>query len=79
MTACQQACPARAITFGNINDPDSAVAKARQSALHYGMLQELNTRPRTTFLARIINTNPELEPAGQPDHGGHGHAAHGES
>jgi Fe-S-cluster-containing dehydrogenase component len=50
-TACQQACPTSAITFGNIRNPDEAVAKQRRSGRHYVLLEELGTRPRTTYLA----------------------------
>jgi molybdopterin-containing oxidoreductase family iron-sulfur binding subunit len=60
-TACQQACPANAIVFGDLNSPDSIVAKLKQHPLDYPMLGELNTRPRTTYLARLRNPNPEME------------------
>ncbi len=62
VTACEAACPARAIVFGNINDPESRVAKLRSEALQYALLGELNTRPRTTYLAAVKNPNPELAP-----------------
>ncbi|MCX6045608.1 MAG: 4Fe-4S dicluster domain-containing protein, partial [Chloroflexi bacterium] len=61
VTACQGACPTQAIMFGNINDPESQVAKRKASPLNYGMLTELNTQPRTTYLAKLRNPNPELE------------------
>jgi len=58
-TACQQSCPAEAIIFGNLNDPDSKVSKLKQKSLNYALLGELNTRPRTTYLAEVRNPNPE--------------------
>ena len=61
VTACQAACPTRAIVFGNLNDHDSTVAKAKASPRNYGLLAELNTRPRTTYLAKLRNPNPEIE------------------
>jgi len=62
-TACQAACPASAIVFGDINDSQSAVATLRGQPHAFGLLSELGTRPRTTYLARLRNPHPELEPA----------------
>jgi molybdopterin-containing oxidoreductase family iron-sulfur binding subunit len=61
VTACQAACPTQAIVFGNINDPSSRVAQLKASPLNYSLLAELNTQPRTTYLAKLRNPNPELE------------------
>jgi len=62
-TACQQACPAEAIIFGNLNDPQSRVARLKAEPRNYALLGELNTRPRTTYLAAVRNPNPEIEKA----------------
>jgi len=55
VTACQAVCPTRAIVFGNLNDPQSEVNRRKNSPLDYALLAELNTRPRTTYLARVTN------------------------
>ncbi len=60
MTACQQACPAQAIVFGDINDPHSRVARLKQQPRNYGLLEELGARPRTSYLAVVKNPNPEV-------------------
>jgi MoCo/4Fe-4S cofactor protein with predicted Tat translocation signal len=59
-TACQQACPTGAIIFGDINNAANRVARLKALRLNYALLPELNTRPRTTYLAELRNPNPEL-------------------
>lgn len=60
VTACQAACPAEAIVFGDLSDATSQVVATKRSPLNYGMLTELNTYPRTTYLARVANPHPTL-------------------
>jgi len=70
VTACEAACPAQAIVFGDVNDPASRVAKLKASERSYGLLTELQTKPRTTYLAAVRNPNPEIPGvAGEARHG----------
>ncbi|MBL8821559.1 MAG: Fe-S-cluster-containing hydrogenase [Planctomycetia bacterium] len=73
ITACQQACPAGAITFGDLNNQASRVAQLQSSPRGYKMLEDLNVKPRTAYLARIRNPNPELEPTAAQKEAGYGH------
>jgi len=59
-TACQQSCPTRAITFGDVADPTSEVSKQKAEPANYVLLRSLTTKPRTSYLARVTNPNPEL-------------------
>ncbi len=59
-TACQQACPAEAIVFGNINDENSRVSRIKRQQRDYSLLEFLATKPRTTYLARVRNPNPKM-------------------
>jgi MoCo/4Fe-4S cofactor protein with predicted Tat translocation signal len=79
VTACEAVCPTQAIVFGNINDPESRVARLKASPLNYATLAELNARPRTTYLAAVRNPNPSLP--SNPTVGGHAgpHESAGES
>ena len=54
-TACQQACPSQAIVFGNVNDPESRVVKAKADRRGYHVLEELNVRPSVTYLAKVLH------------------------
>jgi molybdopterin-containing oxidoreductase family iron-sulfur binding subunit len=77
-TACQEACPTQAIVFGNLADPSTRVSQLFHSPRSYAMLEELNIKPRTQYLARLRNVPDGLmnrmqaNPPAIPDHGGHG-------
>jgi molybdopterin-containing oxidoreductase family iron-sulfur binding subunit len=62
-TACQQACPAEAIEFGNLKDPESKVSRLKQQPRNYRVLEFLSTKPRTSYLARVRNPNPKMPDA----------------
>jgi MoCo/4Fe-4S cofactor protein with predicted Tat translocation signal len=70
-TACQQACPTQALAFGDLNNEEWAATQWRADKLNYGLLEELNTRPRTTYLAKLRNTNEALDPAERTTEHGH--------
>ena len=70
VTACQQACPSQAIVFGDLNQKTSRVAQLHASPRRYALLEELQTKPRTTYLAAVRNPNPEL--AGSRSEAKHG-------
>ena len=85
VTACQSACPTKAINFGDISDPESAVSKKHADVRSYGMLGQLNVKPRTEYLARVRNTPKRLMVTAQlndlaelkaPHHAEHGHDEH---
>ncbi len=77
VTACQAACPTDAIVFGDLNDKKSKAAGARGSSLNYSLLEELNVKPRTTYMAAVRNPHPDLaEPLAAKGHG-EAHPAHG--
>ena len=66
-TACQEACPTDAITFGDLNNPESDVVEEKKNPRQYQLLSYLNTKPRLSYLGRVRNTNPRLEEALSPD------------
>lgn len=82
VTACQSACPSKAIVFGNVNDHNSAIAQEKAKPRDYGLIEDIGTRPRTTYLARVWNKRRDVENVEDPhlhgSHGGgHGDSAHG--
>jgi len=76
ITACQQACPAQAIVFGDLNDPKSQVSKLHANKLSYGMLEELNVKPRVKYMAKVMNPAvDDLQHEGHSYSPTHEHAA----
>lgn len=71
VAACQQACPSEAITFGNMKDPESKVAKAIANPRNYALIGDIGTRPRTTYLAKLRNYSPALAKQEAPAEGHH--------
>jgi molybdopterin-containing oxidoreductase family iron-sulfur binding subunit len=69
VTACQQACPTLAITFGDRNKKDAKVVREKSAPQNYALLEELNTRPRTTYLGKICNPNGKLAKPGEATDG----------
>jgi molybdopterin-containing oxidoreductase family iron-sulfur binding subunit len=69
LTACQQVCPSEAILFGDLNDPQSRIARVKKDPRNYALLGNLNTRPRTTYLASLSNPNPALRRPGREEEG----------
>jgi MoCo/4Fe-4S cofactor protein with predicted Tat translocation signal len=84
-TACQEACPSQAIVFGNLNDKDSRVYRLQNDPRAYALLEELNIKPRTLYLARIRNvpdrllTEDQVNPTWNPGHGSGHHDEHGDA
>jgi molybdopterin-containing oxidoreductase family iron-sulfur binding subunit len=70
-TACQQACPTNAISFGDLTDRNSKVSQQKMNSRNYTMLEELNVRPRTSYLAKLSNPHTELKPSNQETHSQH--------